>query len=212
MSINPDISLLQEQRIMVIIRHNGPFNLEGLFESILSMGLKTIEITLNTPNAAKLIAQAASSFGSEIFLGAGTVLSVDEVKKARDAGARFMVSPILNLEMVEYCAKEEIPVFPGAATPTEIYTAYQAGASMVKLFPASQFGPSYIKAVKATLSHIPIIAVGGVNANTVNDYFSAGVGAVAIGTSTVKPEWVESENFRAIKDNIRNFTDAISAP
>ncbi len=204
-----DISILDEQRILIIIRHNKPFDLEGLFQAVLESGLNTIEITLNTPQALELIEKACRTFGDKMFIGAGTVLSLNALEKARDAGARFFVSPVFDSDIVEYCSKRKIPIFPGALTPTEVYHAYKAGAYMVKLFPASVFGPSYIKSIKAPLSGIKILAVGGIQSSNLKEYISNGADAVAIGSGIIKPNWIDSKNFQAITDSIITFQSSI---
>ena len=205
-----DISILDEQRVIVIIRHDKSFDLKGLFQTVLDAGIGVIEITLNTPQAFDLIDSAVKDFGSQMLIGAGTVLSVTELKKVLDIGARFIVSPIFNKEIVEYCSKENIPVFPGALTPTEIYNAHQSGAHMVKVFPASLFGPSYFKSIKAPLSGTRLLAVGGVNEANVNDYLSNGADAVAIGGGIIKRKWIDSGDFQAIRNGITKFTNAIN--
>ena len=204
-----DISILNKQRILVILRHDKPFDVEGVFNAVLGTGLKTIEITLNTPKAFDLIEKAVKLFDTEVCIGAGTVLSLTELKKVVDIGGRFIVSPMFNREMVEYCSAAEIPVFPGALTPTEIFDAYKAGAYMVKVFPASVFGPSYLKTIKGPLSETKILAVGGINSANVNNYLSNGADAVAVGGGIIKQKWVESKNFQAIQDNIVKFRDAV---
>ena len=176
-----DISVINKERVMVIIRHDGLFDVIGLFSAVESTGIHAIEITLNTPEALNMIKKASKHFESKMIIGAGTVLTIDDVKGARNAGARFIVSPVFNKSVVEFSVKENLPVFPGVSTPSEMYDAVQAGAHMVKLFPASQFSPSYIKSVKAPLPHIPILAVGGITPENVGEYLFNGADAVAIG-------------------------------
>ena len=200
-----DIPLLQRQRVMVIIRHDALFNSVELCYSVLEAGFNIVEIPMNTPGAPDLIGKAAASLNPDMVIGAGTVLSVDECKKALDAGASFIVSPVFNLTVVEYCTKINVPVFPGAATPTEVYNAYLAGATMVKLFPASAFGPSYIKSLKGPLGNMPILAVGGINGSNVHEYLSQGADAVAIGSGTIMPEWISNGDFNAVTDALRTF-------
>ena len=204
-----DISIVDEERVIVIIRHDKAFDLEGLFQAVLDAGIRVIEITLNTPQAFDLIDSAVKSFGSDMLIGAGTVLTLAELKKVLDIGARFIVSPVFNKETVEYCSKEDIPVFPGALSPTEIYDAHQAGAYMVKVFPASLFGPSYFKSIKAPLSGTRLLAVGGVNDTNVNDYLSNGADAVAIGGGIIKRKWIDSGDFQAIGNSIMKFKNSI---
>ena len=204
-----NISILNKQRILIIVRHNKPFDVEGVFNAVLGAGLNTIEITLNTPKALDLIEKAVKLFDTEMCIGAGTVLSLTELKRVVDIGGRFIVSPMFNREMVEYCSAVEIPIFPGALTPTEIFDAYKAGAYMVKVFPASVFGPSYLKTIKGPLPETKILAVGGINAANGSDYLSNGADAVAIGGGIIKQKWVESRNFQAIQNSITEFSDAV---
>lgn len=196
---------MQKQRVMVIIRHDALFNSVKLCRSILEAGFNIIEITLNTPGAPDLISKAAASLSPHILIGAGTILSVDECQKAIDAGASFIVSPVFNNNVVEYCAKRDVPVFPGVATPTEAYNAYQAGAAMVKLFPVSIFGPGYIKSLKGPLPEIPVLAVGGIKDSNVHEYLSQGADAVAIGSSTILPKWISDGDYKAVTGALKDF-------
>jgi 2-dehydro-3-deoxyphosphogluconate aldolase / (4S)-4-hydroxy-2-oxoglutarate aldolase len=204
-----DISLLDEQRVLVIIRHNSPFNIGTVFQAVMNGGLNIIEITLNTPGAHKLIETAAGLYGSKMLIGAGTVLTLTSLKEALSCGAQFIVSPVFKREIVEYCASRNIPVFPGALTPTEVCDAYESGAYMVKLFPASVQGPAYIKSIKAPFPDIKIMAVGGINKNNARDFLDSGAKAVAIGAGIIRPEWVEHENQEAITSAIVEFRNAI---
>ena len=205
-----DISVLNQQRIVVIIRHHKPFDIIRLFQTVLECNLQTIEITLNTPDAFYLIDTALKSFSEKMLIGAGTVLSMEELIKVIDIGARFIVSPLFNLEMIEYCSQRGIPVFPGALSPTEANNAYSAGAYMVKIFPASVYNSSYFRSIKESFPEIRLMAVGGVRANNVNDYLASGADAVAIGAGIIKPEWLEERNFKAIKQGIVDFQNAIT--
>lgn len=204
-----DISSLYQQRIIVIIRHHKSFDVNGLFQAVLECNLHTIEITLNTPNAFSLIDAALKSFSKKMLIGAGTVLSMEELMKVIDIGVRFIVSPIFDHDMIEYCSQRGIPIFPGAFSPTEAYNAYSAGANMVKIFPASAYDTSYFRSIKESFPEIKLMAVGGVRANNVNDYLTGGADAVALGAGIIKPEWVEQRNFKAIKQGIIDFQNAI---
>ena len=195
--------------VLVIIRHYKPFRVKPLFQSVFDAGYRTIEITMNTPDATLLIEEADRVFGTHMSIGAGTVLTKKDVSMAMDAGAQFIVSPVFNKKVVEYCVKKNIPVIPGVATPTEAYEAQNCGASMVKLFPASHYGPSYIKQIKAPLDNLKILAVGGVNTENVTDYLEAGADAVAVGASILKADYVDNENYEAIKKGLEAFKDAI---
>lgn len=204
-----DISILDSQRVMAIIRHNTPFDVSELFQAVLSAGINTIEITLNTPQAIQLIARGAREIGKEMCIGAGSVLDIESAKKAIDSGAKFIVSPVFIPELVRFCKKEKIPSFPGVATPTEAFNAHAAGAHMVKLFPASTFGPAYITSIKAPLDRLEVIAVGGITSANIIEYFTSGADAVAIGAGVIKPEWIGDKNYQAITDNIRRLMKAV---
>lgn len=172
-------------------------------------GLNIIEITLNTPQAYRLLETATALYGTKMLIGAGTVLTLAEAKEALSCGARFIVSPVFKREIVEYCASGNIPVFPGALTPTEVCDAYQSGAYMVKLFPASLQGPDYIKSIKGPFPDIKIMAVGGINKTNARDFLESGAEAVAIGAGIIRPEWIEKENHEAITGAIVEFRKAI---
>ena len=204
------INELIQTGIMAIIRHNAFFNVSELFNALLEAECTVIEITLNSFKAFNRITEAAKEFQGKIELGAGTVLSVNDAKSALDSGATYIVSPVLNLELIDFCVKQNVSVFPGVATPTEAYNAFSAGASMVKLFPAGSFGPEYVKAIKGPLSNLKVLAVGGVSVSNVADYFSNGADAVAFGASIVKPEYLDEHNYDAIKDGVIDLLQAVN--
>jgi 2-dehydro-3-deoxyphosphogluconate aldolase/(4S)-4-hydroxy-2-oxoglutarate aldolase len=175
---------------------------EPLVEAVASAGLKTIEITMNTAAAPSLIRQMVQASKGRLVVGAGTVLTMDDLHSALDAGATFIVLPVLVPDVVGYCAKNGIPVFPGALTPQEIYTAWRAGATMVKVFPAGLFGPKYFTEIKGPFNDIELLACGGVNAETVEAFFSCQASAVAFGGSIFKKDWLERGDFTSIRASI----------
>ena len=134
----------------------------------------------------------------KLCVGAGTVLKLDELHAALDAGAKFIVSPVIVPEVVRECAEKGIPVFPGAFAPQQIYEAWQFGATMVKLFPAKTVGPAYIREIKGPFSDIPILACGGVNPENIRDFFNAGAKAVAFGGSIFRRDWLEAGDFESV--------------
>ncbi|MFC1704518.1 bifunctional 4-hydroxy-2-oxoglutarate aldolase/2-dehydro-3-deoxy-phosphogluconate aldolase [Candidatus Omnitrophota bacterium] len=204
-----DVAQFIKLPIMGIIRGVSHDAIAPLTESVISSGLKTIEITMNTPDAAQLLRQMVKTASGRLTIGVGTVLSVDDVKKALDSGATFIVSPTLVPEVVEYCAKHTIAVFPGALTPQEIYNCWSAGATMVKVFPAKFFGPSYIKEVKGPFNDIKLLVCGGVNVNTIEQFFLSGASAVAFGASIFKKEWLSDKQFSLIEQHIKSLIEKI---
>jgi len=173
-------------------------------------GLTTLEVTMNTAGAAEQIAALLEATKGEMNIGAGTVRSLEELDQALQAGAMFIVTPTVLPEVIERCVKQDIPVFPGAFTPTEIHRAWTAGASMVKLFPAGQFGPSYIKIVKAPLDDVKILATGGVRLSNVKEYIDAGADAFGLGTPLFRRERMEDRDWAWLGGQIQGFRKALS--
>jgi 2-dehydro-3-deoxyphosphogluconate aldolase/(4S)-4-hydroxy-2-oxoglutarate aldolase len=200
-----DLAKFKRLPLLGILRGIDRDCLEPLVDTIVSSGLQTIEVALNTPKAYELIKDIKSQAKDKLFLGAGTVLTKDQLKRALDAGATFIVLPVLIGEVVEYCVKNKIAVFPGALTPTEIYRAWASGATMVKVFPAKVFGPAYMKEIKGPFDDIELLACGGVNPDTIQAFFSSGASAAAFGASVFKKEWIERKEFNLIKDSIQSL-------
>lgn len=205
-----DINQFKKLPVIGILRGAREEMIEPLAECAVSSGLKTIEITMNTPGAPELIQQMSRFSKGRLVLGAGTVLTMDVLHSALDAGATFIVLPTLVDDVVDYCVKKSIPVFPGALTPKEIYNAWSAGATMVKVFPAKYFGAGYFKEIKGPFNDIELLACGGVTADNIKSFFSCGASAVAFGASIFKPEWLEAGEFYRIKESLRTLLAAIS--
>ena len=140
-----------------------------------------------------------------LTIGAGTILTLEDLHLALDSGATFIVSPVLVVEVVEYCVKNNIPVFPGALTPQEIYNAWDRGATMVKVFPAKFFSPAYIEEIKGPFQDIEILACGGVSAENIGEFFSSGASAVAFGGSIFKKEWLKDRKFLLVRNAIQTL-------
>lgn len=188
--------------ILGILRGVEAPQIKPLVDIVVQAGLGTIEITMNTKGAPDLIEQMVRVAGESLTVGAGTVLTKDDLHKALDAGASFIVSPTVVEEVVSYCVKHSIPVFPGALTPQEIYNAWCAGATMVKVFPAKFFGPAYFKEIKGPFSDIELLACGGVNPENIVSFFEYGASAVAFGASIFRSEWLESGEFKKIGEQL----------
>ncbi len=182
--------------------------IEPLVEAVVPTGLRALEITMNTKGAPGLIRRLIRASGGRLSVGAGTVLSLAELGAALDAGAQFIVSPTLIPEVVQYCVANGIPVFPGALTPQEILAAHRAGATMVKLFPASAFGPGYLREIKGPFRDIRLLACGGVNPENVQSYFDHGASAVAVGGSVFRPAMLEPGDFEEIARRLLTLIQA----
>ncbi len=206
-----NLSEFEKLPIMGILRDIKIEVIDELIDAIALSGLKTIEIAMNSNSADKLLARAIKAAGSRLFIGAGTVLTVDDLNKAVNLGATFIVLPIFVLEVVERCKNSKIPVFPGAFTPQEVYNAYSNGAAMVKVFPAKLLGPAYIKELKGPFKDIKLLACGGVTEDSIGDFFRAGACAVAFGSSIFKSEELKNKDFKSIKKSIESLIQKYKA-
>lgn len=207
-----DVAEFRKLPILGIIRGIEPDCLEPLITTVLESGLKTIEITMNTKAAAALIRRAVALSKKRLTIGAGTVLDMKSLKSALDAGATFIVMPVLVKDVMEYCVENKIPSFPGALTPQEIYTAWQSGATMVKVFPSGFFGPEYFKEIKGPFNDVELLACGGVTPSNMKSYFSCGASAVSFGASVFKKEWFAQKNFQRIGESIKEYIREFTVP
>ena len=203
-----DLQEFQKLPLMGILRGGNEMILPGLAETLVSAGLQTVEITMNTPQAEKLVQVMVKAAHGRLTVGAGTVLSRDEARAASDAGATFIVSPVLVDEVAEFCLAREIPFFPGALTPQEIYQACQAGASMVKVFPAKFFGPEYFKEIRGPFGDAALMACGGVTPESLPAYFAAGAAAAAFGGSVFRRDWLSPEGLPLIRRHVASLVQA----
>ena len=203
-----NVETFEQLPLLGIIRGVDDHDVIPIADASMNAGLRALEITMNTPLAHKLIEKMASHCDGKMAIGAGTVLSIKDLKVALSAGARFIVMPIIEPSVLEYCNDHSIPVFPGALTPNEIYSAWNQKATMVKVFPASLFGPSYFKEIKAPLNSIKLLACGGVSTKTIADFFKNGASAAAFGASIYKKEYIEKKQFDMIEQEIRDLIAA----
>jgi len=205
-----DLARFKKLPVMGILRGIEPQHVEPLMEIVLNSGLETIEITMNTANAPDLIRKAVKFAGKSLVIGAGTVLTLEDLKAALDAGATFIVSPVLVPPVMEYCRKNAIPVFPGAFSPQEIYNAWSMGAAMVKVFPAKMLGPEYFKEIKGPFKDIELLACSGVTPENMKTYFLNGASAISFGASVFKKEWLEKKDYKSVGEMIKKYVGQIS--
>ncbi len=197
----------QQMPIIGILRGYSPDETNGILGAYRAAGLSTLEITMNTPNALHLIKETAQKYGSDLNIGAGTVCSLNDLEKAVAAGAQFVVTPILDLDIIKRCCEMGIPVFPGAYTPTEIFRAWDAGATMVKVFPAGQLGPDYIRQLKAPLDQLRLLPTGGVGFNNMEAFMEAGADGFGLGSSLFPDRFVKAKNWQALQGHFKKFAD-----
>ena len=204
-----DLSRFKEASILGIIRGASPGSVQGILDACISGGLKFVELTLNSKRALPSIELASKEFSGRLCIGAGTVLSLSDTIQAVNAGAQFIVSPTLNVDVASYCGEKGLAYFPGALTPTEIEKSWNAGATMVKVFPASQMGPDYFKTVRGPFDKLLLMAVGGIKVSDATKYLQAGASAVAIGGSVFTPSRIKNKEFESIKSEISKFVSAV---
>jgi 2-dehydro-3-deoxyphosphogluconate aldolase/(4S)-4-hydroxy-2-oxoglutarate aldolase len=203
-----DIDRFRRLPLLGILRGIAQENVTPLAETMIDAGLETVEITMNTPGATDLIRAMRQAAGGRLTVGAGTVLTMTDLDRAVDAGASFIVLPVLVREVVERCLDLGLPVFPGALTPQEIHDAWTAGATMVKVFPASFFGPAYFKEIRGPFMDVPLLACGGVKRDDLADYFASGASAVAFGASVFRADRLRAGEYNAMGAELRAWVDA----
>ena len=195
--------------ILVILRHLEQCHLAPLTQVLRRAAIDTVEITLNTANAPQLIAELRALAGSELTVGAGTVLTTAQLQSALDAGAEFIVTPVVNTAVIRACTHQSLPVLPGALTPTEVWQAWELGATLVKVFPAATVGPDYFRALRGPFTDIKLMAVGGINAGNLRDYFIAGANAIAVGSSIVSRARLASEAYETIENDLHQLVSQL---
>ncbi len=195
--------------VVAIMRHTEASLAVEAAEALLAGGVDVVEVTLNTAGALDMIKMLARALGSRMVIGAGTVLTADAVDQAVDAGARFIVAPNTSPHVISRASHHDIPSVPGAFTPTEIMTAWDAGADIVKLFPASAGGPRYLKDVRGPLNFIPICPTGGVSPSNVADFIRAGAVAVGAGSDLVDKGVVDRREWAELERRSRSFVDGV---
>jgi len=206
------LTLIREVGLVPIVRAPSPDDALHAVEAIIAGGLSIAEITMTVPNALRVMENVAARFGDKVLLGAGTILDPESCRVAMLAGAEFIVTPSLDLRVIEMTRRYSKPVFPGALTPTEVVTAWQAGADMVKVFPAGPVGgPKYIKALKGPLPHIDLVPTGGVNLQNAGEFIQAGAAAIAVGGELVDLKALKERNLEVITSNARQFVEAVRA-
>ena len=203
--------LFDKMPVIGIFRGFPASQMEEMAGIYVKAGLTTMEITMNTMDAAQTIASLVKAMGGTLNVGAGTVCSVDDLDQALDAGAQFIVTPIIDEAVIKKCLALKIPIFPGAYTPTEIYRAWSLGATMVKVFPAGKLGPDYIKEVLAPLNQIQLLPTGGISLDNIRAFIKAGAKGFGIGSSLVPKHMVENGEWDALYDHLIKFVNQYKA-
>ena len=200
MSREADVQRVLETGLVAIIRADDGEKLARVAEAVYEGGIDVIEVTFTVPRVLEIISEVDKRIGDKILLGAGTVLDPETARSAMLAGAEFIVAPNTNLEVIRMCRRYDKVIMPGAFTPTEVVTAWEAGADFVKVFPADVGGPPYLKALKGPLPQVRLLPTGGVNLNTMAEFFAAGAEAVGLGSALVEKSAINAGDFARIRD------------
>ncbi|MDH3246475.1 MAG: bifunctional 4-hydroxy-2-oxoglutarate aldolase/2-dehydro-3-deoxy-phosphogluconate aldolase [Saprospiraceae bacterium] len=187
-----DLTVFERIPVIGILRHSNSEEIRKAARAFHAVGFRTLEVTMNSADAAENISYLSKLY-PDMNIGAGTVCTTENLSTAREAGASFIVSPVTDITLIGAAREAGLAVFPGAFTPTEIYRAWQAGATAIKVFPMSALGPSYLKEVHAPLPEIKLVAVGGVTLDNINDYFAAGAYGVALGSGLFRKDLMEGD-------------------
>jgi 2-dehydro-3-deoxyphosphogluconate aldolase / (4S)-4-hydroxy-2-oxoglutarate aldolase len=204
------LARINEIAVVPIVRTANAQTALQAVEAVSDGGIECVEITMTVENALRALEAVADRYGDRLLLGAGTVLDPETARACMLAGAQFFVAPSLSIKTVEIARRYSRPIFPGALTPTEVVTAWEAGADGIKVFPCSAVGGAkYIKALKAPFPHIDLIPTGGVNLETIGDFLKAGSFAVGVGSELIDGKSIAEGNYKVITERARNFRQAV---
>jgi len=192
------VARIERERVVAVIRLDDPDKLRSVIEALAVGGVRVIEVTMTVPRAIELIGQVANGLRDDVMIGAGTVLDAATARQAIAAGARFVVSPVFRREVLAACHERGVPAMPGCFTPTEILDAWDAGADIVKVFPSTALGPTFIKDVGAPLPQVKLMPTGGVSIDNAADWLRAGAVAVGIGSALVDAAAVKAGDFASL--------------
>ncbi len=203
------LSRIMDTGVVAVLRAPSGEILGDVAEALLAGGVEAIEVTFTVPGAHRVLQQVAERLGDKILLGAGTVLDPETARTALLAGAEFVVAPTVNLEVIRLCRRYDKAVLPGALTPTEVITAWEAGADVVKIFPSDLTGPKYLKALHGPLPQVRLMPTGGVNLQTAADFLRAGACALGIGGSLVESKAVAAGDMARIQSLARQYVEIV---
>jgi 2-dehydro-3-deoxyphosphogluconate aldolase / (4S)-4-hydroxy-2-oxoglutarate aldolase len=194
-----------ESGIVAVVRSQDSQQLVDVVKALADGGVTVVEITMSVPNALDVLKQVRQALGDRVLLGAGTVLDPETARAVLLAGAEYIVSPTVNLDVIRLCRRYDKLVMPGAFTPTEILSAWEAGADIVKVFPAEVVGPAFFKALRGPLPQIRVMPTGGVDLTTAAAFLKAGACCLGIGSQLVEPEAVAKRDFGRIRDLAKQY-------
>jgi 2-dehydro-3-deoxyphosphogluconate aldolase / (4S)-4-hydroxy-2-oxoglutarate aldolase len=202
---------IESSGVVAVIRMQKADQLRAVIDALLEGGVRALELTMTVPGAIGLIEELAKDLPGEFQLGAGTVLDTETARQVILAGAKYIVAPVLNLDVITLCHRYDVAIMPGCFTPTEILTAWQAGADLIKVFPATALGPSYFKDVRAPLPQVRLMPTGGVTMENAGEWIKAGAVAIGVGSALVDTKAIAAGNFAQITKNAKSLIDSVRA-
>jgi 2-dehydro-3-deoxyphosphogluconate aldolase/(4S)-4-hydroxy-2-oxoglutarate aldolase len=210
-SRSESLGIVEEAGVVAVVRLDDAARLRSVVEALDAGHVHVVEIALTTPGALEALATLSEALGSRVLLGAGTVLDAETARLAVLAGARFVVAPTFRPAVVETCRRYDAVAIPGALTPTEVLTAWESGADLVKVFPARALGPSYLRELAGPLPQVRLLATGGVTVENAGAFLAAGAVAVGVGGALVEREAVARGDFAHITSQAARLTSAVRA-
>lgn len=205
------VSAIEAAGVVAVIRLKEPAKLRAVIDAIAEGGVRALEVTMTVPGAVELIAELAPTLPTGFVLGAGTVLDAATAARVIDAGAQFVVSPVFRRATLAACHERRIPSMPGCFTPTEILDAWDAGADVVKVFPATVLGPTFFKDVRGPLPHVKLMPTGGVSLDNAGDWIRAGAVAVGVGTALLDARAIASGDYGVLRANAEKIVGNVRA-
>ena len=199
------VARIERERVVAVIRLANPEKLRAVIDALAAGGVRVFEVTMTVPGAIELIGQLTPTLPDELMVGAGTVLDAETARSAIEAGARFVVSPVFRRDVIDACHERDVPMMPGCFTPTEILDAWEAGADIVKVFPSTSLGPTFIKDVRAPLPQLKLMPTGGVSIDNAAEWLRAGAVAVGIGSALVDAAAVKAGDFAALTQRAKRL-------
>jgi 2-dehydro-3-deoxyphosphogluconate aldolase/(4S)-4-hydroxy-2-oxoglutarate aldolase len=199
------VRLIEDTGVVAVIRLDDPGALRDVADALMAGGVRALEVTMTVPRATELIAQLAAALPNTFAVGAGTVTDADTARRVIDAGARFVVGPVLRPAVIAECRQRDVAAMPGCFSPTEILSAWEAGADVVKVFPATALGPAYLKDIHGPLPQIKLMPTGGVTRDNAGEWIKAGAVAIGVGTALVDRAAIKAKRFDTIAANARHF-------
>jgi len=203
------VKKLEDSGIVAVIRLNKADHLEKIIEALTGGEVRALEITMTTPGAVEIIRNISKTLSDDFLIGAGTVLNLNDTEAVIDAGAQFVVSPVYNPAVVKLAHRFEKAVMPGAFSPTEILNAWNGGADIVKVFPATALGPKYFKDIHGPLPQVKLTPTGGVTLENAEEFIRCGAVCLGVGTALLDKEMIKNQDWQALAERARQFKAAV---